>query len=142
MKPKLTPRLLARAACDRSPQFFHRGVNPPRIPAGRVCSLKNGQQLTVYQPQVDYWYGYTNIHFRCAIALKGVTEREQFGIAEVNAVTVVDQALRSVVMVPLERNLRFPNASDADAAALRSAVDQIDHRTSRPPFRSTRRWHT
>ena len=27
------------------------------------------KQLTVYQPQVDYWNGYTNIHFRFALAV-------------------------------------------------------------------------
>ncbi len=86
----------------------------------------------MYQPQVDNWNGYTNVHFRCAIAVKGVTKREQFGIAEVDGGTVVDQAIRSVVMVPLERNLRFPGTSDADAAALRAAVDQI-----RPPDQAT-----
>ena len=35
---------------------------------------QDGKQLTVYQPQVDYWHGYTNLHFRCAIAVKGVFE--------------------------------------------------------------------
>ncbi len=132
MKPQLTPRLLAALLATAALNSFIAASQPTTDSGWPRVFTKNGQQLTVYQPQVDYWYGYTNIHFRCAIALKGVTEREQFGIAEVNAVTVVDQALRSVVMVPLERNLRFPNASDADAAALRSAVDQI-----RPPDQPT-----
>jgi hypothetical protein len=41
---------------------------------------QGGKQLTVYQPQVDYWHGYTNLHFRCAIAVKGVLKEEKFGV--------------------------------------------------------------
>lgn len=83
------------------------------------------KQLTVYQPQVDYWHGYTNIHFRCAIAVKGVTKQEKFGVAEVDAVTVVDQAARVVALVPTQREVRFPNTSDSELAALRRAVDEL-----------------
>ncbi len=87
-----------------------------------------GKQLTVYQPQVDYWHGYTNLHFRCAIAVKGVSKQEKFGVAEIAAVTAVDQAARTVVVTPTARDLRFPNTSDSEAAALRRAVDEL-----RPP---------
>lgn len=83
------------------------------------------QQLTVYQPQVDYWNGYTNLHFRCAIAVKGVARQEKFGVAEVDAVTVTDHAARIVALVPTMRELRFPNCTDAELAALRSAVDTL-----------------
>jgi len=86
------------------------------------------KQLTVYQPQVDYWHGFTNIHFRCAIAVKGVTQQEKFGVAEIDAVTVTDQADRIVALVPTQRDIRFPNCSDAELAALRGVVDQL-----RPP---------
>ena len=30
---------------------------------------QDGKRLTVYQPQVDYWNGYTNLQFRCVIAV-------------------------------------------------------------------------
>lgn len=91
--------------------------------------FKSGKkQLTVYQPQVDYWRGYTNIHYRCAIALKGVTKQEKFGVAEIDAVTVTDQAERIVALVPTQRDIRFPNTSDSDLQALRRAVDEL-----RPP---------
>src|SRR5512138_988358 len=90
------------------------------------------QQLTVYQPQVDYWNGYTNIHFRCAIAVKGVLKQEKFGVAEVDAVTVTDQAARIVAMVPTQRDVRFPNCTDSELATLRRAVDDL-----RPPGEAT-----
>jgi len=83
------------------------------------------KQLTVYQPQVDYWNGYTNIHFRCAIAVKGVTKQEKFGVAEIDAVTVTDHSARIVALVPTQRELRFPNCSDSELAALRRTVDEL-----------------
>lgn len=86
---------------------------------------KDKKQLTVYQPQVDYWNGYTNLHFRCAIAVKGVTKQEKFGVAEIDAVTVTDHAARIVAVVPTQRDLRFPNCSDSELAALRRAVDEL-----------------
>ena len=87
---------------------------------------QNGKQLTVYQPQVDYWHGYTNLHFRCAIAVKGVSKQEKFGVAEVDALTVTDHANRVVAIVPLQRDIRFPNVSPDELARLRQAVDQLN----------------
>ena len=86
---------------------------------------QGSQQLTVYQPQVDYWHGYTNIHFRCAIAVKGVLKQERFGVAEIDAVTVTDQAARFVALVPTQRDIRFANCTDAELSALRRAVDEL-----------------
>jgi len=97
----------------------------PADPGWPRVFKKDGKQLTVYQPQVDYWKDYQNLHFRCAIAVKGVTKKEAFGVAEVNAVTVVDQANRIVALVPTQRDLRFPNTSDSEAVSLRAAVDQL-----------------
>jgi len=104
----------------------------PADPGWPRIFKKDGRQLTVYQPQVDYWNGYTNIHFRCAIAVKGVLKQEKFGVAEVDAVTVTDQAARIVAMVPTQREIRFPNCTDAELAALRQAVDEL-----KPPGQAT-----
>lgn len=88
--------------------------------------FKSGkQQLTIYQPQVDYWHGYTNLHFRCAIAVKGVSKQEKFGVAEVDALTVTDHGARIVALVPLKRELRFANVPTDEAAKLRQAVDKL-----------------
>lgn len=83
------------------------------------------QQLTVYQPQVDYWNGYTNLHFRCAIAVKGVSKQEKFGVAEVDAVTVADHTARIVAIVPLKRDLRFANVPEPELTKLRQAVEKL-----------------
>ncbi|MEI6783631.1 MAG: hypothetical protein WCQ21_22290, partial [Verrucomicrobiota bacterium] len=53
----------------------------PADPGWPRVFQRAGKQLTVYQPQVDYWNGYTNLHFRCAIAVKGVLKQERFGVA-------------------------------------------------------------
>ena len=89
---------------------------------------KDGKQLIVYQPQVDYWHGYTNLHFRAAVAIKGVTPEGKFGVAEVDAVTVVDHAARIVALVPAQRDIHFANASESEAALLRAAANEL-----RPP---------
>ncbi len=84
-----------------------------------------GKQLTVYQPQVDYWNGYTNLHFRCAIAVKGVSKQERFGVAEVDALTITDHGARVVALVTLKRDLRFANVPEPELTYLRQAVDQL-----------------
>src|SRR5262245_59220366 len=83
------------------------------------------QQLTVYQPQVDYWNGFTNMQFRCAVAVKGVTPQEKFGVVEVDATTVADQPKRTVVVIPTKRRFSFPKNSDAETASLTAAVNKI-----------------
>ncbi len=106
-------------------QGFSLAAQPAADPGWPRVFAQGGQQLTVYQPQVDYWNGYTNIHFRCAIAVKGATAQERFGAAEIDAVTFVDQPNRLVGLYPMQCDLRFPGASDSDAALLRAAVNQV-----------------
>jgi hypothetical protein len=98
---------------------------PPADPGWPRVFKKDGQQLTVYQPQVDYWNGYTNLHFRCAIGVKGVSKQEKFGVAEVDALTVTDHGARVVAMVPLNRELRFANVPKPELTKLRQAVEQL-----------------
>lgn len=86
---------------------------------------KGAQQLTVYQPQVDFWHGYTNLHFRCAIAVKGVLKDEKFGVAEVDALTVTDHGARVVAIVPLKRELRFAGVAEPELTQLRQAVELL-----------------
>lgn len=87
---------------------------------------QGGKQLTVYQPQVDYWHGYTNLHFRCAIAVKGVSAQEKFGVAEVDALTIADQGARIVAIVPLKRELRFAGVQEPELTSLRQAAEQLN----------------
>jgi hypothetical protein len=102
----------------------------PADPGWPRIFAKGKKQLTVYQPQVDYWHGYTNLHFRCAIAVKGVSKQEKFGVAEVDALTVVDHAARVVAVVPLKRDLRFANVPEPELTKLRQAVEEL-HPSSR-----------
>jgi len=87
---------------------------------------KNNQELTIYQPQVDSWQDYKTIHIRFAIAVKnGKAKEPVFGVAEVDAETVVDQAARVVAILPKKRELRFANTTETEAAALRAVVDSL-----------------
>ncbi len=87
---------------------------------------KSGKELTVYQPQVDYWKDYSDIHYRAAIAVKtGSSKQEKYGIVEADAKTVVDHDARVVALAAWKRDLRFPNLSDSEAASLRKVVDEL-----------------
>jgi len=87
---------------------------------------KNGRQLTVHQPQVDLWKDYRELRFRCAIGVKtGAGKSEKLGVAEIHAETSTDLATRVVSVISSHRELRFPNTSDAEAALLRSVVDEL-----------------
>ena len=109
--------------------FAASDVIPPVDPGWPRVIQKNGKQLTIYQPQVDFWKDYANIHFRCAISVKtGASKKEKFGVAEVDAETVTNQATRVVALIPTKRDLRFPNTSETEAASLRKVVDEL-----RPP---------
>jgi len=111
--------LLAGAAVSTTTMAQSPDPGWPRV-------FKNSRnQLTVYQPQVDYWSGYTNLHFRCAIAVKGVTQQEKFGVAEVDALTITDHDARVVALAPLRRDLRFANVPADDLAKLRQAVEEL-----------------
>jgi hypothetical protein len=86
---------------------------------------KDGKQLTVHQPQVDSWQGYTNLQFRCAISVKGVSKEERFGVAEVQAETVTDPDARTVAIVSPQRTVRFNNLSEPEQARLRETIDEL-----------------
>jgi hypothetical protein len=101
------------------------GQAAPDDPGWPRVFKQDGKQLTVYQPQVDFWNGYTNLHFTCAIAVGGVSDQVQYGTLEVDAVTVTDHAARSVAIMPLKRNVTFPNRPDDVVASLRQAVEQL-----------------
>lgn len=86
---------------------------------------KDGIQLTVHQPQVDFWHGYTNLHFRSAIAIKGVLPDERFGVVEVDSLTITDHGARVVAIVPLKRDIRFGNVTPEELTRLRQAAEQL-----------------
>jgi len=90
----------------------------------RVFS-KGKQQLTIYQPQVDSWTGFTTTHYRYAFAIKGVSQEEKLGVAEVDATTLVDQSAQVVGITPVKRDFRFPDTPDDEADTLRKAIEEI-----------------
>jgi len=110
-----------------SASSFAASVATPPVDAGWPRLIhKNGKQLTIYQPQVDFWKDYANIHFRCAISVKtGASQKEKFGVAEVDAETVTNHDTRVVALIPTNRELRFPNTSETETASLRRVVEEL-----------------
>lgn len=99
----------------------------PDDPGWPRIMKKDGKELTVYQPQVDSWQNYKNVHARFALAIKEAnSKKETFGVAEVDAETVVDQSARLVTILPKNRVLRFPNTTDIEADALRRTVEMLN----------------
>lgn len=82
----------------------------------------NGQKLTIYQPQVDSWNDYTKLHYRAAVALTPAGKKEVYGVAEGDADTIVDESSRTVGISRAGYQLRFPGASEEDAATYEKAV--------------------
>lgn len=106
---------------------FVRGAeSPPADPGWPRVIEKNGKELTIYQPQIDSWQDYKNLHFRCALSVKtGKSAQEKFGVAEIEAETVTDQENRVVTLMPKKRDLRFPNTTEAEENVLRSVVEEL-----------------
>lgn len=100
-------------------------VAPVTDPGWPRVFTKDGRSLTVYQPQVDKWDAYSKIHYRMAVSIEGVTKEEKFGVVEADANTLVDQTERTVVLYSTSREIRFANTPDADAAALKQAIDEM-----------------
>ena len=129
MKTIFTPNLCAGlvGALALMLAMFNSALAQPSADPGwpRVFKQDN-QQFTVYQPQVDYWHGYTNLHFRCAVAVKGVTKEEKFGLTEVEPLTVTDHGARVVAIVSLRREFLFAGVPESDLTRLRQVVVQLN----------------
>lgn len=85
----------------------------------------NNQKLTVYQPQIDEWKDHSTMHFRCAIQVEGVLPEGKFGVAEINAATLVDSTTRVVKLFSTKREIRFAGVSPAEDKSLKDAVESL-----------------
>ena len=111
-----TPQAPAAATATQSP--------PPSDPGWPRTFTKDGTTLTIYQPQIDAWKDYEKMKFRCAleVQLAGATD-PAYGVVAVQADTSVDENSTHVYITNMKvAALRFPGASDADAAALKAVV--------------------
>jgi hypothetical protein len=126
MKNRILFVILALLLMVQAASFAFSAGAPPEDPGWPRLVQANGKELVIYQPQVDYWTDYRILHFRCAISVKtGTQAQEKFGVAEIEAETVVDQANRVVALLPKLRLLRFPNTSDSEESSLRRIVDEL-----------------
>lgn len=126
MKNRILFVILALLLMVTAASFAHSAESPPFDPGLPRLIQANGKELVIYQPQVDYWTDYRVLHCRCAFSIKtGKNAAEKFGVAEMEAETVVDQANRVVTLLPKMRVLRFPNTSESEANSLRRTVAEL-----------------
>lgn len=108
-------------------------VQSPPTDLGWPRQFKQGRTtLTVHQPQLDEWSGYTNASVRCAIAVETAPDKEEvYGVLEINAETIVNRDARTVTTVNPHRQIRFPNVADSKQDDLVKLVNNL-----LPPRRS------
>jgi len=121
------PALLSLAASLHFSSLCHAAEEPapPIDPGWPREHVAEGRRLIVYQPQVDEWKDHSVIHFRCAIEVEGVLATPTFGVAEVEARTLVDQTTRVVKLFTTKRTYRFAGVSGDDEKALLKALDVL-----------------
>jgi hypothetical protein len=114
--------------CFSSVGYAEESTPPLEDPGWPREFTADTRKLTIYQPQVDEWKDHTIMHFRCAIEVEGVLKEPKFGVAEIEARTLVDQSTRVVSLFSTKRDIRFAGVTEAEEKALRDAVDVM-----RPP---------
>lgn len=108
---------LGRAAEEPAPP-----IADPGWPREHVSENK---KLIVYQPQIDEWKDHSTVHFRCAIEVEGVLKESTFGVAEIEARTLVDQTTRVVKLFTTKRTVRFAGVSGEDEKSLLKALNML-----------------
>lgn len=87
--------------------------------------ILENKKLTVYQPQIDEWKDHSTLRFRCAIKVEGVLKEPTFGVAEIEAQTLVDSETRVVKLFTTKREYRFAGVSGDDEKSLLKAMDAL-----------------
>lgn len=119
---------LAAGLCLSSISRAEEAPPAPADPGWPREHVLENKKLTVYQPQIDEWKDHTTMKFRCAIEIEGVMKEPKFGVAEIEARTLVDQTTRTVKVFSTKREVRFTGVSPEEEKSLRAAFDAI-----RPP---------
>src|SRR5262245_46052841 len=90
----------------QSAEFFNSPSGPPTGPQDpgwpRVFE-KKGDQVTLYQPQVDSWKNYSEIAFRMAVGVKPKNrEQTYYGCLIINGDTFINYDSRTVLINNLQ----------------------------------------
>jgi hypothetical protein len=90
----------------------------------RVFS-QGDQKVVLYQPQIDSWPDFQQVHFRMAAAVTPSSATQpSYGVVQVQATTSVDKASRTVLVESPQSTVRFPNAPPDQAAQLEAVLRQ------------------
>ena len=121
---------LAVSLCMTSLGYAAEKTAPPADLGWPREHVLGNKKLIVYQPQIDEWKDHSTMRFRCAIEVEGVLKESTFGVAEIEARTLVDAEARTVKLFSTKRDYRFAGVSGDDEKALLTALDEIS-----PPIR-------
>lgn len=126
MKTYLTILFLSLFLVVPGASFVMAAESAPVDPGWPRVIKKDGKELVIYQPQVDSWKNYQDLHLRFAFSVKtGKSDKARYGVAEIEADTVTDNVNRMVTVMPRKRELRFPNTAAVEEDALRKVVNEL-----------------
>lgn len=87
---------------------------------------KHGNTIELFQPQVDSWKDYANIHFRMAVAVTPKNETQPiYGVVTVQGDSLVDHDAQMVLITNLDVVVGFPGLPDDKAAKMKHLVHEL-----------------
>ncbi|MGE5215206.1 MAG: hypothetical protein ACM3NN_16140, partial [Nitrospirota bacterium] len=105
-----------------------RAANPTPAPSQSGDSswprerYQNGNQLIVYQPQVDDWKNFQDLSWRMAVSLRPKNGKTVVGVVEMKGTTSIDNVAKLVNISNLQiTNTYFPSLDKATAEKMQQA---------------------
>ena len=84
---------------------------------------ENGAEFVVYQPQVDDWIDFSDLHFRFAFSVTPPAGKQFVGVAVLDGGTTIDPDHDLVTVTPLTiRSITFPSLNAGDTVQLEQLV--------------------
>lgn len=84
---------------------------------------KDGNRVTVHQPQIDSWKDYSHVAFRSALSvLPSGEKKEKLGILAGEADTTINHTTRTVLLTEPQVEIRFASLPPDEAAKLEGLV--------------------
>src|ERR1043166_6043914 len=129
-----TAVIMTLGACEDDSNKVNDGASPVRVNSTNATGdlgwpriyQKHGEQVSLFQPQIDEWKDYSKIQFRMAV---GVTLKEHkepvFGTLTVKGDTLVDHDQDVVMITNLDKKAQFPNVGEAEARRVEKIMNEL-----------------
>ncbi|HUN81025.1 MAG TPA: hypothetical protein VMV81_05880 [Phycisphaerae bacterium] len=135
MFPRLTAILLLATlcGCEKNGPTVVQSTQDTTAPAPSSADTgwprifeKKGEQVSLFQPQIDEWKDASKIEFRMAVALK-LRDRQDsiFGALTVKGDTLVDHDQNLVIITNLDPKVHFPSVSGSEEKRLEKIVGEV-----------------